>query len=459
MRLAWFSPWPPQQSGVAGRSAEVTAALVERGYGIDVFVDAAAVPVTATRSDSAPSAGERRVQSAHDFVWRRARHQYDLVVYQVGNSRLHEFIWPYLFRWPGLAVLHDARLHHARGRSRLLRRRFDEYREELAWSHPDTSPDAAELGISGFDGTYYYLWPMTRAVVRASRLVATHARGAVAALLDDVDSTVAVDKGPGIEYIALGEGSETPPTPDDRATTRAFLGFAASHVVFGLFGGLSNEKRVEGILEAASAVAPRLPAFRLLLAGTSEPGAEVQAAITSRGLDRVAQFLPSPDDEQFDRLIAAVDVSLNLRWPTALETSGPWLRALAAERPTVTIALAHQAHIPALDPRTWAPWPGNVGDPPVTAAIDILDEAHSLRLALDRLTTDAALRASLGHAGRSYWAREHRVARMVDDYERVVRRTAARPDPVSSLPIAVRPDPVAYTETLVTPFGVSCGLR
>jgi hypothetical protein len=42
--------------------------------------------------------------------------QYDLCVYQTGNSRTHEFIWPYLFRWPGLVVLHDARLHHARAR-------------------------------------------------------------------------------------------------------------------------------------------------------------------------------------------------------------------------------------------------------------------------------------------------------------------------------------------------------
>ena len=120
MRLAWFTPWPPDASGIAGRSAEIVPLLAARGHGIDVFVDERRVPVARSGAE-APSPGQVRVQSAHDFVWRAARGQYDLPVYQLGNSRLHEFIWPYLFGWPGLAVLHDARLHHARGRALLLR--------------------------------------------------------------------------------------------------------------------------------------------------------------------------------------------------------------------------------------------------------------------------------------------------------------------------------------------------
>src|SRR2546430_12142591 len=51
--------------------------------------------------------------------------------------------------------------------------------------------------------------------------------------------------------------------------------------------------------------------------------------------------------------LAACDVTLNLRWPTARETSGPWLRALAAARATVITDLVHHADVPSLDPRTW----------------------------------------------------------------------------------------------------------
>src|SRR6187399_1563885 len=94
MRLAWFSPWPPQASGIAGRSADLVTRLAARGFDIDVFVDSRFVPTDRGGPTNPPSPGQIRVQSAHDFIWRQARGQFDLVVYQLGNSRLHEYIWP-----------------------------------------------------------------------------------------------------------------------------------------------------------------------------------------------------------------------------------------------------------------------------------------------------------------------------------------------------------------------------
>ena len=44
---------------------------------------------------------------------------YDLVVYQLGNAACHDYMWGYLFRYPGLVVLHDAQVHQARAQSLL----------------------------------------------------------------------------------------------------------------------------------------------------------------------------------------------------------------------------------------------------------------------------------------------------------------------------------------------------
>src|SRR5687768_1993029 len=106
MRLAWFSPMPPVRTGVAACSAELVAALLSE-HDIDVFVDR--VPPD--------QPGHRRtplIRSAHDFVAAHQLRPYDLTVYQLGNSSHHDFEWPYVFRYPGLAVLHDAHLHHSR---------------------------------------------------------------------------------------------------------------------------------------------------------------------------------------------------------------------------------------------------------------------------------------------------------------------------------------------------------
>ena len=98
-RLAWFSPMPPSRTGVAAYSAEVVEALRGQHLTIDVYPE----------------------DKAHDFLWKHLKQPYDLTVYQLGNSAHHDYMWPYLFRYPGLVVLHDARLHHARGAA-LLRR-------------------------------------------------------------------------------------------------------------------------------------------------------------------------------------------------------------------------------------------------------------------------------------------------------------------------------------------------
>ncbi|HWB17720.1 MAG TPA: glycosyltransferase [Vicinamibacterales bacterium] len=444
MRLAWFTPWPPQRTGVAGRSAELVLALAARGLGVDVFVDDRVVPVRRV-GDGPPVAGDVRVQSAHEFVWRDARGQYDLVVYQMGNSSAHEFIWPYLTRWPGLTIFHDLRLHHARGHALLSQHRVDAYRRELAWSEPALSPDAAELAIAGLDGTYYYMWPMHRLAVASSRAVGVHTRMGAAAL-----AAAWPDRPVG--YVALGEGRATPVSDAARAEARARVGAAPDDVLFGVFGALTPEKRIEPIVKAFAVAHARVPKTRLVAAGVLSRDVDWAGLVATHGLADAATHVDALADEQFDETIAACDVTLHLRWPTAIETSGPWLRAIAAGRATVTTALEHLADVPALDPRTWRPYVPD-GAAPVSVAVDILDEDHSLRRALSRLAADAALRARLGDAARRHWEAEHTVERMVQDTLDLAMRAAAAPAPPPvAPPVGPASDPYAYARELLAAF-------
>ncbi|HEX5216361.1 MAG TPA: glycosyltransferase family 4 protein [Vicinamibacterales bacterium] len=444
MRLAWFSPWPPERSGIAGRSAEVVPLLRTRGHTIDVYVGE-----TNAAAFTDPGASASR---AHEFLPRHVTRPYDVVVYQLGNSWLHEFIWPYVFRFPGLSVLHDARLHHARGHASLSRRDHRAYREEFAWSERSVAADAAELAIYGYDGPWYYQWPMTRAIVEASRVTALHTKSEVTRL-------AAAHPDRAIEHIALGEGVASPQSPGDRAAARATLGLAPEAVAFGVFGGLNVDKRLVPILRAFAATAARVPSARLVLAGTPHGSVDVAALATALGVAGKVQVIGPLDDAGFDAAIGAVDVSLHLRFPTAREMSGPWLRALSAGRATVITDLEHLADVPALDPRSWRPLPGATSRPPIAVAIDILDEDHSLRRAMVRLATDASLRRALGAAGREYWEATHTVERMVADYERVLARAAATPAPDAALPATLRPDPFTSLDQLLAETGATCGLR
>lgn len=436
---------PPARTGVAASSLEVAEALRPLHL-IDIFADEPSA-LAARRAAGSPAVG-----SAHDFVWEHRLRPYDLTVFQLGNSSAHDFLWPYLFRFPGLVVLHDAHLHHARAAALLRARRADAYRDEFAASHPQTAPGVAELAIRGFDNYLYYAMPMTRLVVEASRLTAVHARMMLAPLQD-------ASPGAALDTIRLGHGERLSPEriAAARQWVRSERGIPQDSVLFGVFGGLTPEKRVPQVLEAFASLLRYEPGARLMLAGAPAGHYDVAADVQRLGLGS-AVSMPGylHDQEAFTDAVAACDVSLNLRWPTAREVSGPWLRALAAAKPTVTIDLAHTADVPALDPRTWAILHASQAlDPPdpVTVAIDILDEDHSLRLAMRRLASDADLRGRLGRAGAAWWEDAHSTAGMLDDYRRVIARAMSAPVPRPALPPHLAADGSSRLRALLEPFG------
>jgi len=473
MRLAWFSPMPPVRTGIAAVSAELVSALAGEHL-IDVYTD------SCLPRRSRGEGGGVGESGAHDFVWRHGHWPYDLIVYQIGNSSHHDYIWPYLFRYPGLTVLHDAHLHHARAAMLLRTGRAPDYRAEFAANHPGQNPDLAELAVAGFDNHLYYSWPMTRLVIEASKMTAVHTPVLAGALQE---------AHPAARIVSVRLAHGRPVTPEHgrgaRMRVRDDHGIPPDAIVFGVFGGLTPEKRIEQMLDAVNAILPYAPSAHLLLAGAAAEHFDVATAVRDRRLDsRVTIAGYILDDEALLDHIAACDVSVNLRWPTARELSGPWLRALAAGLPTITTDLAHLADVPSLDPRTWTVRAGSgmrdqgsaassvttapvsritrpvSTDPasriphPVTIAVDILDEDHSLRLAMRRLATDPELRASLGTSGRAYWEREHSMPLMVQDYRRVIDDAVLIPAPRPTLPAHLVTDGGATLRTLLAPFGV-----
>ena len=149
VRIAWFSPVPPDRSGIAAYTAELIPLLAPQVGAIDLY-----------HADR------------HDFVWRHRREPYDLIVYQLGNSASHDFMWAYLFRYPGLLVLHDAQVHQARALWLLQRvePRLDDYLAELAANHPDAPPHLGYLFAAGLGGQLFRHWPLVALTIRASKL-------------------------------------------------------------------------------------------------------------------------------------------------------------------------------------------------------------------------------------------------------------------------------------------------
>ena len=443
MRLAFFTPLPPERSGIARYSAELLPALAQR-HTIDVFID----------GPPPPGSGLEGIDmfGAHDFVWKHARNPYDLTVYQLGNATCHDYMWAYLARYPGLVVLHDGQLHHARGRALLAGKREARYRAEFAFDHPDAPPGVADLGVEGILGnSLVYLWPMLRLPVESARLVAVHSTWFAEQLRRDYPDAA-------VQCIRMGVGDPAPEAtdPEDARTWgRARLGLDNGDVAFAAFGGLTPEKRLPQILRALAAIGDAVPAARLVLIGAEASYYDVlRNAETFRVADRIARA-GYVGDAELDHYLAAADVCLCLRWPSGCETSASWLRCLAAGKPTVVTDLPHLGEIPTLVTRgTWTPsfLGTDDDDEPVAVAIDLLDEDRSLAIAMRRLASDGNLRRRLGARARALWRAHHRIDAMVQDYERVLAVAVARP--ARRFRADLLPDGSERARELLAPFGV-----
>ena len=91
-------------------------------------------------------------------------------------------------------------------------------------------------------------------------------------------------------------------------------------------------------------------------------------------------------------------------------------------------------------------------------SIDILDEHHSLTLALARLAVDSNLRTSLGSAARRLWSDRFTLERMATDYEMAMVAALETPydrDRQSNLPPHLRQDGTETLRTLLQDFGIS----
>jgi glycosyltransferase involved in cell wall biosynthesis len=96
-RLAYFSPIPPERSGISNYSAELLPELAKY-YRIDLVND--------LEQTNDPWINDNlRIISIKDF--RTNSSDYDRILYHFGNSSFHTHMFGLLQRYPGIVMLHD----------------------------------------------------------------------------------------------------------------------------------------------------------------------------------------------------------------------------------------------------------------------------------------------------------------------------------------------------------------
>ena len=410
LKIAFFGPLPPAATGIADYSADVLALLAPR-HDILAVHDQDTV-------DPLPCAALR----VREFA-RRDPAAFDAFVYQLGNGPGHDFIYEWLARAPGLLVLHDLVLHHARARMFLgapealayaaepysTERRaaalqvIGAYEAELAHSYPGRGRLLADVHLGTVGDLLPYAYPLFRIPVEVSRVVGVHNGYMARAVSEEVH-------GARVARLLM------PVTPVDVPAAqvtalRARLGLRPDDLVVGSFGLLTREKRIETVARAVARAAAALPQLRLLLAGPVPDRTALDAMLERVGVRERTVVTGRLPLAQLPAHMAAADVVAHLRWPTARETSAALLRVLAQGRPAI---------VPDLD---------NLDEVPAEAVvkIDVADEEGELTRAILRLGAAPALRERLAARAAQFAREAHAPALCLDSYEAALRETVRAP--------------------------------
>ncbi|MFN3630414.1 MAG: glycosyltransferase, partial [Casimicrobiaceae bacterium] len=400
-RLAYVSPLPPEQTGIADYSAQLLPDLC-RWYQVEVITDQPQV--------CAPEV-ERlcpRQPVAHLLAH---ADRYDRVLYHFGNSQYHAHMWPLLAQVPGTVVLHDFCLGDSLYWRETQNHEAGIWRDALFHSHG--YPALLAVNQPGVAlGEMMVRYPANLRLLQAARGVivhSEHARSLAERHYGSVDGAAAA-----ADWAVVPMPRRIPARIDRKAARQA-LGFGEHELLVCSFGFTAKVKQSVRLLELwrMSALA-RLPEARLVFVGgagddTGEQLARLGARSAESAPVRHTGFI---DERTYHLYLAAADIAVQLRATSCGETSAAVYDCLA-----YGLALIVNAH-------------GSLAELPDEAVVKLPEQFSDAALiqALEALAAEPARRAALGARARAYMHARHHprpvAARYAEALEHFARRAA-----------------------------------
>ncbi|MEI7759668.1 MAG: glycosyltransferase family 4 protein [Thermoleophilia bacterium] len=373
MKVALFSPMPPERSGIADYSELLLPALRSR-----------CEIVVAKRGAKKPPRGT------------------DLCVYHIGNNPdAHGWIVEALRRRPGVVVLHDFVLHHLVAGLTIGRRDGHGYLDAM---EREGGVVGRLLGHAVLDKRIPPLWENRPEDFHLAGEVLGRATGLI------VHSHYVRDRSRAAGYAGPVWIVPHPAFPAPHLAPAAVTG----DPLFGSFGNVNASKRVPQLLEAFASVRQRHRSSGLLLVGATSPGFDLDRRLQRLGLDGAGLAREGyVEESRLWQLMMAADVHVNLRSPTMGETSGTAIRALSLGKPLVVSDVGWFAELP----------------DEVALKIPVDEaEGETLVAALELLATRPDVRSTMGAAALDLARGRHDVNRVAEQYVSAFEEAAGGQD-------------------------------
>lgn len=373
MKIAYFTPLSPVKSGISHYSEDLLPYLLKY-LDVDVFID-----------DYEPAKELREKFNIYyyfEFEKKYGQGEYDIILYHMGNNPYHFYLYPFLIKYPGITVLHDYVLHHFFAGLTLVKGDIKGYIEEFKYNSGKTGEELASLRLRGiWTDIQQFIYPLNKRIIDSSLGVIAHSDYIKREIEEDYKVTNIKKINMGIPVIDT--------IPFSKKRLKEKMGLPYDAFVVSIFGFVTPIKQVDLSIKAFHFLIEEVPKSILLIVGDIQDSKiyEIIKELHLEGSVKITGYVP---EEDFKEYIQATDVAINLRYPTAGETSASLLNIMGMGVPVIISNYRQFAEIP----------------DDCCIKIDLGEkELNNLCKAIGKLADSRWLRKSIGEKGREYVAK------------------------------------------------------
>lgn len=324
MRIAYFSPFSPDKSGISDFSEELLPELAKHAK-IDLYSNK---PLEKREITNA-----FKVLNMNEYD----RNSYDFSIFQIGNSyQFHKDIVEMFMKYPDILELHDISLHHYLAEGTFPDKNFDKYIEIMKYCH---GKEGEKIARKFANGEFTESWEEQSAKFTVNKHLIDKAK----AVIVHSDYAKQVVKGVRPDVPVVNIPLHTPEIIEDydshKEMCKKKIGVKKEVLTLGSFGYATDRKRIPSIIGALSIFKKETNKdFKYYIVG--EVGnLDIEKMVKHYHLEENVVVTGFTSLEEFKMYMGACDICFNLRYPTQGESSASLHRIFGLGKPVLITAV------------------------------------------------------------------------------------------------------------------------
>ena len=313
MKVAYFSPLSPQKSGISTYSENNLLPYLKKFCELELIIDKGYSPSNNYINDNFKIIPYTKFRPS----------DYDVLLYNLGNNTLHEYIYKTLLKYPGVVIIHDPFIHGLIWNMTIGKndkKSYVKYWEECLGGK---GKKIAENSIA----TNHFLdfkYPLVHIVAKNSLALLVHSNYAKQIISKESPQTIVKKINHPTPLLSLSKkGKED-------------FNISKDTIIISTFGFIASHKRLNVILKAFRKFLNEYPNSKFLIIGKILERhylQEIKELIEKLKISEKAEIVGYKDD--LVPYIQISDIIIQLRYPTAGETSGMTLEIMRQGKPIV----------------------------------------------------------------------------------------------------------------------------